>query len=318
MISFAKVLLLIIGIMVLSMNTTCGQEYPNRPIRFVTSTPGGGNDYSARLIAQAITGSLGQQVIVENRAGIITIETVAKALPDGHTILFQSDPFWTLPFFQAVSYDAVKDFSPISLTGRTPAILVVNPSVAATSVKELIALAKAKPGELNYGNAALGSATHLGAELFKSMAGVNMVSIRYKGSGGAITDLIGGQVQVMFAVASSVTQHVKSGRLRALAVTTAEPSALAPGLPTVAASGLPGFQAASTQGLWVPAKTPAAIIARLNQEIVRAINRPDVKGKFFAAGVETVGTTPEQFAAYIVNDRANVEKLVKTTGLRAN
>src|SRR3972149_133913 len=182
------------------MDLSSAQEYPARPIRIVTSMPGGGNDYSARLIAQAITGSLGQQVIIENRAVIITIETVAKALPDGHTILFQSDPFWTLPFFQAVSYDAVKDFSPISLTGRTPAILVVNPSVAATSVKELIAWAKATPGELNYAIPKLGSVVHLAAELFKSMAGVNMMSIRYKGSGQAITDLIGGQVQVMFAV----------------------------------------------------------------------------------------------------------------------
>jgi tripartite-type tricarboxylate transporter receptor subunit TctC len=296
---------------VLVAGTVCSQDFPIKTIRIVTSTPGGGNDFSARLIAQNLAGNVGQSVIVDNRAGIIGMETVAKARPDGYSMLLQSDTFWTLPFFQAVSYDPIKDFLPVSLTGRTPTILVVHPSVAAHSVKELIALAKSKPGELNYGNAALGSATHLAAEIFKSMAGVNLVSVLYKGSGGAIIDLLGGNLQVMFAVASSVTQHVKAGKLRGLAVSTAEPSAFAPGMPTIAASGLPGFQAASTQGLWVPAKTPEAIINRLNQEIIRAISKPDVKEKFFASGVEIVGSTPAQFAAHINADTAFVQKLMK-------
>ena len=296
---------------VLVAGTVCSQDFPIKTIRIVTSTPGGGNDFSARLIAQNLASNVGQSVIVDNRAGIIGMETVAKARPDGYSMLLQSDTFWTLPFFQAVSYDPIKDFLPVSLTGRTPTILVVHPSVAAHSVKELIALAKSKPGELNYGNAALGSATHLAAEIFKSMAGVNLVSVLYKGSGGAIIDLLGGNLQVMFAVASSVTQHVKAGKLRGLAVSTAEPSAFAPVMPTIAASGLPGFQAASTQGLWVPAKTPDAIINRLNQEIIRAISKPDVKEKFFASGVEIVGSTPAQFAAHINADTAFVQKLMK-------
>ncbi len=296
---------------VLVAGTVCSQDFPIKTIRIVTSTPGGGNDFSARLIAQNLASNVGQSVIVDNRAGIIGMETVAKARPDGYSMLLQSDTFWTLPFFQAVSYDPIKDFLPVSLTGRTTTILVVHPSVAAHSVKELIALAKSKPGELNYGNAALGSATHLAAEIFKSMAGVNLVSVLYKGSGGAIIDLLGGNLQVMFAVASSVTQHVKAGKLRGLAVSTAEPSAFAPGMPTIAASGLPGFQAASTQGLWVPAKTPDAIINRLNQEIIRAISKPDVKEKFFASGVEIVGSTPAQFAAHINADTAFVQKLMK-------
>ncbi|MBI4191064.1 MAG: tripartite tricarboxylate transporter substrate binding protein [Betaproteobacteria bacterium] len=321
MIPRSAILLFSACMIIFGTGTAAAQNYPDKSIRVVTSQAGGGNDYSARLIALSISGSLGQSLIIDNRgggSGVIAMDIVAKAPADGYTLLFQSNGLWTLPFIQSVPYDIVKDFAPITLSGSTPTILVVHPLVPVKSVRELIALAKSKPGELNYGSASTGSATHLAAELFKSMAGVNIVRVAYKGSGPAITDLIGGQVQLMFAVASSVTQQIKAGRLRALAITTAQPSALAPDLPTVASSGLPGFESASTQGWWAPARTPAAIVARLNQEIVRAINRPDVKQKFFSAGVEVVGSTPEQFAAYIKADMAVVGKLVKDAGIRAD
>jgi tripartite-type tricarboxylate transporter receptor subunit TctC len=297
------------------------QSFPNKPIRIVTSEAGGGNDYSARLIAIALAGNVGQSVIVDNRgggSGVIAVDIVSKAPPDGYTILFQSNGLWTLPFIQPVPYDIVKDLAPLTLSGSTPTLLVVHPSVPVKSVKDMISLAKSKNSELNCGTAATGSATHLALELFKSMAGVNITRVAYKGSGPAVIDLIGGQVQLMFAVVSSVTQQVKAGRLRAIAITTAQPSALAPDLPTVAASGLPGFESASTQGLWAPAKTPATLITRLNQELVRVINRADVKEKFFAAGVDVVGSTPQRFAAYIKSDMAVVGKLVKEAGIKAD
>lgn len=300
--------------------TAPGQAYPNKPLRVLTSEAGGGNDFSARVIAQNISAGLGQPVIVDNRggaSGYVSIMTVVKAPPDGYTMLFFANGLWTLPLLQSAPYDAVQDLLPISLTGKVPTVLVVHPSSSAISVKDVIAMAKAKPGGLNFASAAPGSAVHLAAELFKSMAGVNMVGVFYKGGAPALTSLVSNEVHLMFAVVTSGMPLVKAGRLRALAVTSAEPSALTPGLPTVAASGLPGFEVASTQGLWAPVRTPAAIVARLNQEIVRAISKPDVKEKFIAAGVDTIGTTPEQFAAYIKSDIAVVGKLITKAGIRA-
>lgn len=312
--------LLIVSLSMFSLGTgpVSAQVYPSKPIRLVTSAPGGGNDFSSRIIAEGVLDSLGR-VVVDNRgggSGVIAIETVAKAEPNGYTILFYSNGLWTLPLLQDVPYDPVKDLAPITLFGITPTVLVVHPSIAARSVKELIALAKANPGKLNYATASIGSATHLAPEQFRVMTGTNMVRVSYKGSGPAIVDLLGGHVQLMFAVASSVAQHVKSNRLRALAVTTARPSELAPGLPTVAASGLPGFEVVSTQGVWAPAKTPAPIIARLHKEIVSVLNKPDVKKKLFLAGVDTVGSTPEEFAATIRSDMASLGTLIEKAHLR--
>ena len=307
-----------IGMMVLGTGVVSGQTYPSKPIRIVTGSVGSSGDFTARLIAHGLSGPLGQQVIVENRAaGLILITTAAKAPPDGYTLLLYTNGLWITPLIENVPWDPVQDFLPIILTSRTPGIVVVHPSLPVKSVKELIALAKAKPGELNYAAAGVGGATHLSVELFKAMAGVDIAYIPYKGSGLAIIDLISGQVQLMFATAGSVTQHIKSGRLKALAVTSARPSELVPGLPTVAAGGVPGYESVSIFGAFAPARTPAPIINRLNQEILLLLNRAEVKEKFLNAGVETVGSSPEQFAATIKSEVARLGKVIKDAGIRA-
>ena len=293
------------------------QTYPNKPIRIFTGSVGSSGDFTARLIAQGLSGPLGQQVIVENRAaGQILITTAAKAAPDGYGLLLYTNGLWITPLLENVPWDPVQDFSPIILTSRTPSIVVVHPALPVKSVRELITLAKSRPGELNYAAAGIGGSTHLSVELFKAMAGVNIVYIPYKGSGLAIIDLISGNVQLMFATAGSVTSHMKSGRLKALAVTSARPSELVPGLPTVAASGVPEYESVSIFGAFAPAKTPAPIISRLNQEILLLLNKPDVKEKFLNSGVETVGSTPEQFAATIKSEVARLGKVIKDAGIR--
>ena len=213
-------------------------------------------------------------------------------------------------------YDPVRDFSPVSILGRYPNVLVVHPSVAASSVKELIALAKAKPGALNYASGPVGASNHLAAELFKSMAGVNIVRVVYKGGGPALNDVIAGQVQLLFASTGSVVSLLKSGRLRALAVTSAQPSELVPGLPTVAASGLPGYESVSIGLLLAPPKTPAAIIRRINQALVYALNSADIKDRFSSIGVETISSSPQELAVAMKADIARVGKLIKDAGIK--
>ena len=292
------------------------QDYPNKPIRILTSEAGGAGDVAARMIAQGISGPLGQQVIVDNR-GIIAGEMTAKAPPDGYTLLYYGSTVWLVPFLRdTVPYDPVKDFAPITLANKQAAVLVVHPAVPVNSVKELIELAKAKPGALNYGSGPAGSPNHLQAELFKSMAGVNIVRIPYKGIAPALNDLIAGQLQLMFPSASSVTPHIKSGRMRALAVTSAQPSPMLPGLPSIAGSGLPGYESVFMLGMFAPARTPAAIITRVNQEVVKVLNRADVKEKFFGMGTESVGSTPEAFAAAIREDMTSMGKVIKDAGIR--
>lgn len=309
-----------VGVMVLAAGTASGQTYPSKPIYIVTGTAGGASDFVARLVAQGLTGSLGQQVVVENQgsaSGIMAAQTVARAPRDGYTLLAYGSPIWIIPLLQDnVPYDPVRDFAPVTLTVSSPNILAVHPSLPVKSVKELIALARARPGDLNYGAGASGGSPHLSAELFKTMASVNMVHIAYRGVGPALTALISGEVQIMFPSAGAAAPHLKSGRLRALAVTTARPSALFPGLPTVAASGLPGYESVSVFGMFAPARTPAALINRLNQEIARALNRKDVKERLFNSGIETVGSSPEEFAATIKSDMAKWGKLIKEVGAR--
>ena len=298
--------------------TAAGQAYPNRTIRIVTSSPGGGSDFTSRLIAQGISGPMGQPVIVENRGGIIPVETVAKAPPDGYTVLLSAS-MWVAPLFQPdLPYDPIRDFSPITLAVSTPNILVVHPSLPIHSVKDLIALAKSRPGELDYATGTTGSASHVAAEKFKAMAAIKMVRIPYKNAGPAITALIGGHVQLMFATAGSVTPHIKSGRLKALASTSPKPSALLPGMPTIAASGLPGYDANTLFGLFAPAKTPGEIINRLNQEMVRFLGRPETNEKLLSVGVEAEASTPEQWAAMVKSEIAALGKIVKDAGLRAD
>ncbi len=310
---------LAIGGIVFGASIASAQNYPTKPIRVITTGIGSVADTSARLIAQGLTAGLGQQVIVDNRAaGVTPGAIVSKAQPDGYTLLLYGNPLWLAPFLQEnVPYDPVKDFSPIILAVRTPTILVVHPAVPARSVKELIALAKAKPGALNYGSAATGSSSHLAAELFKSMAGVDVVYISYKATAAVINDLIGAQIQMMFGTAGSVMPFVKSGRLTALAVTSAQPTALAPGLPTVAASGLAGYEVVSSHCIFAPAGTPRPIVSRLNAETDKVLDRPDVKEKFFNLGVETVGGTPQQCADTMKAEMSRMGKVIKAAGIRA-
>ena len=310
----------LVAMTVMSASLASAQNFPGRPVRIVVAEPGGGLDILARVLAPGLTASLGQQLIVDNRpSGVITGEIVSRATPDGHTLLLNGSSHWTLPFMRNdVPYDPVRDFAPVTLATNLPNILVVHPSLQANSVAQLIALAKSRPGELNYGSSSAGTPTHIAAELFKAMSGVNIVRIPYKGAGPALTAVVGNQVQMMFASASSVAPHIKSQRLRALAVTSAEPSALAPGLPTIAASGLPGYEAGSVYGIFAPAKTPAAIVNRLNQDIVRILQSPEVRDKLFSSGVEVVGSTPAKFAAFIATDMKNMAKLIKDAGIKAD
>ena len=295
------------------------QSYPVKPVRIVTAEAGGGNDLVARVIARPLGDSLGQQVVVDNRGGaggIIAADAAAKAPADGYTLLLYASNVWIIPLLKkSIPYD-MRDFAPVTLAARSPSTLVVHPSLPVKNVKELIAIAKAKPGQLNYGAGGTGSTTHLAAELFKAMAKVNIVRVSYRGNAPAMNDLIAGQLQVMFATAGSVAPHTASGRVRALAVTSAQPSPLAPGLPTVAEAGLPAYESLSIYGVFAPAKTVAAIVQTLNRELVRALGRADVKETLLRAGIEAVGSTPEVFAEAIRHDTARMARLIQEAGLR--
>ena len=292
------------------------QDYPARPIRFVTAAIGGGIDFGARLLAAGLTERLNQQVVVDNRGGTnVAPQTVAKATPDGYTLLIHNNTVWISPLLDNVPYDHQKELWSITLTSRSPNILVVHPTLQVGSVKELIALAKSNPGKIDYASGPVGASNHLAAEVFKAMAGVDLVRIGYKGGGPAMNDVLAGQVKVMFATAGSVSSHVKSGRLKGLAVTSAEPSALVPGLPTIAASGVPGYSSEAIYGFWAPAGTPAAIMTKLHREAVAVLNQPEMKQRFFKSGVETVGSTPGEFAAIIKAETARLGKVLQSAGI---
>jgi len=300
-------------------STSSGQAYPTKPIRIVTAPIGAGNDFVSRVIAQGLSGSLGQQLVVDNRPAGLVGEIAAKAPADGYTLLVIGSVLWITPLLQDnVAYDPVKDFSPISLPARSVNIIVVHPSVAASSVRELIALAKAKPGQLNYASGGTGSSNHLAAELFKAMAGIDLVRIAYKGSGPAVNDLVSGQVHIMFATTATGLPHVRSGRLRALAVTSLQPSPLAPGLPAVAESGVPGYESVVMHGLFAPAKTPASIVRRLHTEAVQALRSAAATERLFNSGLEVVASSPGELATAMASEMTRMGKLIKDARLRAN
>jgi tripartite-type tricarboxylate transporter receptor subunit TctC len=308
--------MLLLGMMTLAACVASGQNYPTKPIRIVAGSAGGAADFAARIFAQELSGPLGQPVVVNNQNRVEPGEVVAKAQPDGYTLLLGGSVTWLAALMRDMPFNVLSDFSPITLATTQPLVLVVHPSVAASSVKELIALAKAKPGVLNYGAGGLGASAHLATELFRSMAGINIVRITYQGTGPALNAVIAGEVQLLMSNAGPALPFVKSGRLKALAVTSAEPSALVPGLPTVAASGLPGYESGNASALFAPAKTPEAIIKRLNQEVLRVLNRPDVKEKFFSTGVEVVGSSPEELTRMIKSEMARIGKVIKEGGIR--
>ena len=309
----------LVAMMVVGAGVASGQNYPNKPIRFYVGGAGGGNDATARLIAQGITGPLGQPVIVENRNSVaLALPIVSQLPPDGYALVLAGDLIWLAPLLQNnLPWDPVRDFSPVTIAARGASVLVVHPSLPVKSVKELIALAKARPGELNYGSVAAGGLDHIGMELFKSMAGVSIVRVGYKAGGPAIVGVVSGEVQMRLPSVSTVSPEIKSGRLRALAVASLEPSALFPDLPTMANSGLPGYEIVTIDGIYTTAKTPAAIVNQLNREIVRFIRTPEATAKYLSLGAEIVGSSPEEHAAILKSRIAVIGKVIKDAGIRA-
>ena len=284
-------------------------KYPSRVIRFVTAAPGSNHDWGARVTANELSGRIGQRVVVENR-GSISVEYVAKEAPaDGYTVLFYGAVVWLQPFLRPSNWDPLADFAPVTLAITSPNVLVVHPSLPAKNVKEMIALARSRPAQLNYGAGGGGSTPHIAAELFKHLARVNIVRVNYKGSGPAQIGLVTGEIQVMFAALGPIQPHVKSGKARALAVTTPQRSKLTPDLPTVAET-LPGYSSEAAIGFFLPKRTPPAIVGWLNREIVAALKATDAE-KIANAGVEVVGNSPDEFTAFIKADMARMSEVIK-------
>ena len=299
-------------------------EFPAKPIRMlVGGATGGGVDITARIVAKSMSESMRQQCVVENRAGAsgnIASELVAKAPPDGYTLLMGTiAPLAINPsLYASLTFDPARDFAPLSRAADSTNVLVVHPSLPARSVKELIAIAKARPGQLLFGSAQTGSAGHLAGELFNTAAHVKTVHVPYKGGAPAMIDLISGQLQMIFATVITAAPHVRSGRVRALAVTTAKRSAAMPELPTMDKAGLRGFEVNNWYGLVAPAKTPPEIVKLLNREIVNALSQPDVRDVMLKQGLEPAPSTPEEFGAYIRSEIAKWRKVVQASGAKAD
>ncbi|MBI1965275.1 MAG: tripartite tricarboxylate transporter substrate binding protein [Betaproteobacteria bacterium] len=298
------------------------QQYPTRPIRFIVPfSPGGSTDTLARTLGQKLSEALGEQVVVDNRPGgngDIGMLIVARAQADGYTIVlgYIANLAIAPSLYAKMPYDPVKDFAPITQPASSPNVLTAHPSVPAKNLKELIALAKTRPGAVNFASTGIASVGHLTGELLNTLAGVRMTHVPYKGSGQAITDLLGGHVHVMFSGFSSTMPHIKAGRLRALAVTGARRSPALPEAPTIAEQGFPKFEATAWYGVLAPAGTPRPIVTRLHDEIVKALRLPDVKERLGNVGFELVGSTPEQFGAYIKSETAKWAKVVKASGAK--
>lgn len=297
-------------------------KYPAKPIRFIAPfVPGGPTDTMARLLSTKMTETMGVPVVVDNRGaagGIVGFELVARAAPDGYTLLLGSAGGLTMnpSLYAKLPYDPAKDYQPITQITSGPQLLVVHPSVPVKSVPELIAFAKAKPGHLNYASA--GTGNRVAAELFRLQAGIDIVNVSYKGTGQALTELIGGQVQMMFPTALVAVMQVKAGKLRAIGVTSAARASILPDVPTIAESGLPGFEAVSWHGVLMPANTPRPILMRLHGEVVKALMQPDSKERLNSQGLDVVGSSPEDFAAYIKSERAKYDKVIRAAGLKAD
>lgn len=298
--------------------------FPSKQIRFVVPYPPGGPlDTVARLLGQKVGASIRHPVVVDNvpgAGGNIGAGVVARAAPDGYTLLMGAVATHAInpALYPSIPYNAEKDFIAVTQLAATPNVLVLNPGVQAGSVAEFIKLAKSQPGKLNFGSGSTGSAGHLAGELFKSLAGVDMAHIPYKGAAAAMQDLIGGRVDLMFDNLASSLAQVKAGRVKALAVTTAKRSMLAPDLPTIAESGLPGFDISTWFGIFVPAGTPRPVVERLHAEFTRALAAPDVREKMLNLGAEPVGSTPDEFAAYVGAEAAKYAKLVKASGAKVD
>jgi tripartite-type tricarboxylate transporter receptor subunit TctC len=300
-----------------SSGAASSQEYPAKPIRIYANEPGGVFDFLARVYARGLSGPLGQPVIVDNRPGnVIPAEIVSKSNPDGYSLLSHGTALAFNALLRKAPYDPISDFRAVSWTATAPLVVTVHPSVPVKSIRELIVLAKTRPGDLTYASTAIGGTPHLAAELFKSMAKVDIRHIPYKGAGAAVINVLSGEVQLIFSVSSGVVGHMKSGKLRALAVTSKAPSILLPGLPTVAASGLPGYESVGVYGVFAPARTPDIVVRRLSQELGKVVNDKEGKERLLASGVEPVGSSPEQFASMFKSEMVRMDKVIKDAGIR--
>lgn len=297
------------------------QTYPAKPVRFLVGfPPGGTNDIVARMVAQKVSENVGQSIVVENRGGAnttIATDLGAHAPPDGYTILLNAPGHATNPALMKLNFDPIRDFAFVTLLAEAPNLVVVHPSMPVHSINELIALSKKRlPGEINYGSSGTGTTVHLSAELFQLMTGIKWTHIPYRGGGPAVVDLLAGQFSIYFGNMPTVLPSARSGKVRALAVTTARRSSGAPDIPTVAESGVPGFDVSAWYGVSVPAKTPRAIVEKLNSELVRAVKSPDLRDRLIQAGAEPAGTTPEQYQTYVQNEIAKWGKVIKAAGIK--
>ena len=308
---------------VLESRDATERGYPNRPLRWIVPYgPGGGADTVARIVGQKLAESWAQQVVIDNRpgaAGIVGADVAAKAKPDGYTILMAATPHAVnVSLYHQLPFDLTRDFAAVTLVASFPNILVTHPSVPVTSIKELVALAKSRPGQLNFASNGNGTSPHLAMELFKTMAGISMMHVPYKSSSQALTDLLGGQVSLMFPNLPSALPHVKAGKLKALAVTGIRRSPAAPAIPTMAEGGVPGYTADTWNGVLVPAATPRGVVEKLNSEAVKLLNLPDLKERLLTLGAETTGSTPEEFSAYIKAEITKWAQVIKNAGIRAD
>ena len=320
---FARVFLLLLLLLVLGVSVAHAQTYPSKVSRIVVGfVAGGPSDIVARMVAQKLTERLGQSVVVENRpgaTGTIGAELVAKAPPDGYSMYLASQTTHAVaPYlYGKVGYDPLKDFATVARVAHNPLLMVVNPSVPVKSLNDLIALAKARPGQLNFATGGIGSSPHMSMELFKSTVKLDMVPIHYKGDGAAIIDIVGGQVPMLTSSISALLPYVRGGKLRGIAVTSLKRSTVAPEFPTIYESGLPGFEVITWFGILVPAATPREIINRLNTEIVQSVSQPALREQLIKMGFEVVPNTPEQYAVFLREENVRWSKMIRDLGLRA-
>ena len=293
-------------------------KYPSRPVRIVTSTPGGGNDFLARIVAPSLASALGQQVIVDNRASRLVGGIAARSTPDGYTLVVGGSTMQYTPLMEKIDYNAITDFTPVSLLERSPNVLVVSPALKVNTVSELVAMARAKPGVLNYGTGASGASLHLSGELFMLATNTKLARVPYKATGPAILGLLTNEVHMVFATAGAVVPLLKDGKLKALGVTTAKPTPLVPGIPTIAQQGVPGFEVVTIGFMLAPAKTPQPIVRLLNQHVVKLMQQPDVKNRLEGGGSEALSSSPEELGRIMREDDARMRKLFKQLGLSAD
>ncbi len=308
--------------MVITAQSVPAAEWPDKPIRVILSVPAGATpDVTARLVFPGLSQQLGVSLVADNRAGgggVIGAEIAAKSAPDGYTLFISSPGALTiLPHMRkGIPYDTIRDFAPVSLISIGPFVLMTHPSVPARNIRELIALAKAQPGKLNYASAGNGVANHLAGELFKQMAGVDIVHVPYKGAPQAVTDVLAGHMNMMFNSVAPIVAHIKSGKIRVLGIASLQRSPQLPDLPTISESGVPGFEAVNWFGLFAPAKTPRAIINRVNGALVKTVKSQELQAQFIALGADPVGSTVEEFIAFVKRDMEKYEKVVRISGAK--